>query len=276
VLVARSVRDLRAICLLPWALDPQVDLDGKRRATPLSQKEFEAKLMAYEKRLEELDEQQIIARLSGVSFERRGDLVVVDVLEADGTWDQRKSIAMEQQLGAWDAFSMIPGAPSTAKPPAAAAPQNGAKKPEPPKKPEPAPAKPEPVGPPIAVKEVDGQVVIVFPQERFDLDVAAALGKRDWDQVVRRSDNLSGAIRDKIQRDGAGFIAPLEFLSEVFVDGKPLTKQQFEASSTPLDGAKTLDVHFPRYGEVVLLDVPGKGRFVSSMPKAAALALVKG
>src|SRR6185312_8948703 len=208
VLVARSMKDLRAICLLPWALDPQVDQDGKRRATPLSQKEFEAKLMAYEKRLEELDEQQIIARLSGVSFERRGDLVVVDVLEADGTWDQRKSVVMEQQLGAWDAFSMIPGAPSTAKPPAAAAPQNGAKKPEPPKKPEPAPAKPEPVGPPIAVKEVDGQVVIVFPQERFDLDVAAALGKRDWDQVVRRSDNLSGAIRDKIQRDGAGFIAP--------------------------------------------------------------------
>ena len=56
VLVARSVRDLRGICLLPWALDPQVDIDGKRRQTPLSQKEFEAKLMAYEKRLEELDE----------------------------------------------------------------------------------------------------------------------------------------------------------------------------------------------------------------------------
>src|SRR5690348_10741812 len=91
VLVARDVRDLRGICLLPWALDPQVDIDGKRRATPLSQKEFEAKLIAYEKRLEELDEQQILARLAGVSFERRGDVVVVDVLEADGTWDQRKS-----------------------------------------------------------------------------------------------------------------------------------------------------------------------------------------
>ncbi|HEY1546760.1 MAG TPA: hypothetical protein VGG28_03035 [Kofleriaceae bacterium] len=281
VLVARSVRDLRAICLLPWALDPQVDQDGKRRQTPLSQKEFEAKLMVYEKRLEELDEQQIIARLSGVSFERRGDLVVVDVLEADGTWDQRKSLVMEQQLGAWDAFSMIPGAPSstaakapppangTPKPAAAAPPAAPAKPPEP---------KPEPKGPPIAVKEVDGKVVIVFPQERFDLDVAAALGKRDWDNVVRRSDNLPGAIRDKIQRDGAAFIAPLEFLSEVFVDGKPLTKQQFEAGATALDGGavKTLEVHFPRYGEVVLLDVPGKGRFVSSISGAAALALVNG
>jgi hypothetical protein len=285
VLVARSMRDLRAICLLPWALDPQVDQDGKRRATPLSQKEFEAKLMAYEKRLEELDDQQIIARLSGVSFERRGDLVVVDVLEADGTWDQRKSIMMEQQLGAWDAFSMIPGAPSSTAKRTEPAPSNGAFASKPaaaaaPAKPAAAPAKPEPKpepkGPPIAVKEVDGRVVIVFPQERFDLDVAAALGKRDWDQVVRRSDNLPGAIRDKMQRDGAGFIAPLEFLSEVFIDGKPLTKQQFEAGATQEGGIKSLDVHFPRYGEVVLLEVPGKGRFVSSMSRAAALALVNG
>src|SRR5258708_7356674 len=41
VLVARDVKDLRAICLLPWALDPQTEVSGKRRATPLSQKEFE-------------------------------------------------------------------------------------------------------------------------------------------------------------------------------------------------------------------------------------------
>src|ERR1700759_2341918 len=98
VIVTRSVRDLRAIALLPWALDPQVDVDGKRRQTPLSQKEFEAKIMAYEKRLEELTEKQILANLTGVSFERRGDLVVASVLEPDGTWDQRKSIAMETKL----------------------------------------------------------------------------------------------------------------------------------------------------------------------------------
>ncbi len=271
VLVARDVRDLRAICLLPWALDPQVDIDGKRRATPLSQKEFEAKLLAYEKRVEELDEQQILARLNGVSFERRGDVVVVDVLEADGTWDQRKSMMMEQQLAAVETFSMIPGAPSSA-----------AKKPEPApaKKPEPAaaPAKPAPPkGPPIAAKEIDGTVVLVFPQERFDLDVAAALGKRDWDQIVRSSDNLSGALRDKIHRDGASWVAPLEFLSEVFVDGKPLTKAEFEKTATQVDGARALEVHFPRFGDVTLLDVPGKGRFVTSLVKGPerVLALVK-
>jgi len=283
VLVARNVKDLRGICLLPWALDPQVDQDGKRRQTPLSQKEFEAKLMAYEKRLEELDENQIIARLSGLTFERRGELVIVDVLEPDGSWDQRKSMAMEMQLGAWDSFSMIPGAPSTAKAPPAPAPANGAAKPtaaapaKPAPAPVPAPIKEEPKGPPLTVRELDNIVMLVFPQERFNLDVAAALGKHDWDNVVRRSDNLSGAVRDKMHRDGANWIAPLEFLSEVFVDGKPLTKQQFEKDAQPLDGVKSLEVHFPRFGEVVLFEVPGKGRFVTSLTKGAerAVALVK-
>jgi hypothetical protein len=284
VIVARSMLDIRGICLLPWALDPQVDVDGKRRQTPLSQKEFEGKLMAYEKRLEELDEQQLIARLSGVNFERRGDVVVVDVLEADGTWDQRKSMMLEQQLAAVDTFSMIPGAPSsTAKkaPAPAGAPGTAGKQgngePAKSKAPAPAPVKAAPKGPPISAQELDGKVVLVFPQERFDLDVAAALGKRDWDTVVHSSDNLPGAIRDKIQREGACFIAPLEFLSEVFVEGKPLTKQQFEKEARPVNGARALDVHFPRFGEVVLLDVPGKGRFVTSLTDRAerVVALVK-
>lgn len=283
VIVARSVRDLRAIALLPWALDPHVDIDGKRRQTPLSQKEFEGKLVAYEKRLDELDEQQILARLTGVTFERRGELVVVDVLEADGTWDQRKSILLEQQLAAWDTFSLLPGAPSTT----AKKPEESAKKAEAPKAAAapsaapaakaPEPVKEEPKGPPLGAQEVDGKIVLVFPPERFDLDVAAALGKRDWDQVVRRSDNVSGAMRDKIQRDGAAWIAPLEFLSEVFVDGKPLTKQQFEKDAQPLDGGRALEVHFPRFGDVILLEIPGKGRFVTSLTDRAerAAQLVK-
>src|SRR6185295_14548025 len=272
VIVARSVRDLRGIALIPWALDPQVDIDGKRRQTPLSQKEFEAKLMAYEKRLEELDDKQIIANLSGVSFERRGDLVVVDVLEPDGTWDQRKSLAMETQLAAVERFSLLPGAPAqpraSERPTKSIRPQTdrGSVKAPPP------PAKPEPKGPPLSAKEVDGKVVLVFPPERFDLDVAAALGKRDWDQVVRRSDNLTGAMRDKIHRDGANWIAPLEFLSEVFVDGKPLTKAEFEKSATSADGVRSMDVHFPRFGPVTLRDIAGKGRFVTSLDSAERAA----
>jgi hypothetical protein len=275
VLVARSVRDLRAICLLPWALDPQVDIDGKRRQTPLSQKEFEAKIMAYEKRLEELSDEQIIANLTGLTFERRGELVIVDVLEPDGTWDQRKSMVMETQLASIDRFSMIAGAPAQPKPSERPTKSirpptdGGATKPAP-------PPKPEAKGPPLSHQEVDGKVVLVFPAERFDLDVAAALGKRDWDQVVRSSDHLSGAMRDRNHRDGAGWIAPLEFLSEVFVDGKPLTKAEFEKSATTAAGVRSMDVHFPRFGPVTLLEIAGKGRFVTSLDSAERAAqLVK-
>ena len=289
VLVARSMRDLRGICLLPYALDPQLDLDGKRRASPLSQKEFEAKILAYEKRLEELDDEQIIAGLSGVTFERRGDLVVVDVLEADGTWDQRKSILMETQLAAMDRFSMIPGAPSAPRPaerptmkmdPQAAKavagmPTAAAKTAAAPPVAAAAPP-PEPKGPPIAAREVDGAVVLVFPAERFDLDVAAALGKLDWDHVVRRSDNMTGAMRDKIQRDGASWIAPIEFLSEVFIDGKPLTKAEFERDATRAESVKSLEVHLPRFGAVTLLEIAGKGRFVTTVSDASRAAKLLG
>ncbi len=275
VLVGRSMKDLRGICLLPWVLDPQVDIDGKRRQTPLSQKEFEAKIMAYEKRLEELDDDQLAKGLTGVNFERRGELVICDVLEADGTWDQRKSMAMEAQLASVERFSLIPGAPSTPQPSDRPTKQMrpktepGAKSAAP--APAPAPA-PEPKGPPLTAKEVDGGVVLVFPPERFDLDVAAALGKRDWDQVVRRSDNLTGSMRDKIQRDGASWIAPIEFLSEVFVDGKPLTKAEFEKTATQNSGVRYLDVHFPRFGAVTLLEIAGKGRFVTSLANAERAA----
>jgi hypothetical protein len=280
VLIARTARDLRGICLLPWALDPQVDIDGKRRATPLSQKEFEAKIMAFEKRLEELDDQQIIGELHGVSFERRGDVIVVDVLEPDGTWDQRKSLVMEQQLAAMERFSLIPGAPAqptpSERPTKTIRPQTDKGTPiKEAAKPAPAP-KPEPKGPPLTAKEIDGAVVLVFPAERFDLDVAAALGKRDWDQVVRSSDNLTGAMRDKIHREGASWIAPLEFLSEVFVDGKPLTKAEFEKGAANGNGIKSLDVHFPRFGPVTLVEISGKGRFVSSFGDPTRIAQLVG
>src|SRR5690606_23245312 len=118
----------------------------------------------------------------------------------------------------------------------------------------------------------DGAVVLVFPAERFDLDVAAALGKRDWDQIVRSSDNLSGSMRDKLQRDGASWIAPIEFLSEVFVEGKPLSKPEFERAAQAAGGVRSLEVHFPRFGAVTLLEITGKGRFVTSLADAARAA----
>ncbi len=280
VIVARTARDLRGIALLPYALDSQVDVDGKRRQTPLSQKEFETKILAFEKRLDELDEDQILAGVdgptTGITFERRGELLVVDVLEEDGTWDQRKSMLLENQLAQMERFSMLPGAPqpktppppTNGKPAGTAVPTKAAPKPVEP----PAPPKEEPKGPPISAREVDGAVVLVFPAERFDLEIAAALGKKDFDHVLRRSDNLTGSMRDRIHRDGVRWIAPLEFLSEVFVDGKPLTKAEFERDSQKLDGMKSLDVHFPRFGPVTLLEIAGKGRFVTTIDGAERAA----
>ncbi|MBP8809186.1 MAG: hypothetical protein KBG48_21500 [Kofleriaceae bacterium] len=266
VLIARTPRDLRAICLVSWVLDQTVDVDGRRRASPLARAEFEAKIMAYDKRLDELDDDAILACLPpDANLERHGDLLVVDVLEADGTWDQRRSLELEASLAALDQFSTLPGAPRPKAAPLAPPPPTPAA--PPPAAAAPAPTVAEPAaGPPLTVAEVAGAVVLVFPAERFDLDVAAALGKRDWDHVVRSSDKLSGAVRDRLHAKGADWVAPLEFLSEVFLDGKPLSRPAFEAGARAVDGGvRALDVHFPRFGPVVLLDVPGRGRFVTSV-----------
>lgn len=289
VLVARDARDLRGICLIPWALDPTVDVSGKRRASRLSQAEFEEKLLAFDKRLEELDEQEILANLGPVNFERRGDLLVVDVLEEDGTWDLRKSMAMEAALAAMDRFSLIPGAPATVRAPAEPRPAGGnGARPAATQPAEPAPAAaaappapepPEPAVnlPPLRAAEIGPQLVLIFPRERFDLDVAAAIGKRDWGAVLLPQDGLGGKERDRLHRDGAGFVAPLEFLSEVFLEGKPLTRPDLDRLAQPVgDGARALEVHCPRFGPALLLDITGRGRFITSERAApeAVLALL--
>lgn len=255
VMVARSARDLRAIALLSWVFDPMVDVDGDQRADRLGKEDIEAKILAYDQRLTELDDEQILKNLGPAKFERRGELLIVDCLEEDGTWDLRKSLMVENALAAVDKFSRIPGAPATSPAPPPPRPAATAA-PKPP---------PEPTGPPLVARELDGRVVLVFPAERFDLDIAAALGKKSWETILRRGDDINGQIRDRIHAEGAGFIAPLEFLSEVFIDGSPLSRPAFEKSAQPLaSGGRHLEVHCPRFGPVVLLDLPGKGRFISS------------
>ncbi len=266
VLVARSARDLRGICLLGWVMDPTVDVDGKRRAAHLSQSEFEAKFVAFEKRLDELDENQILAGLHGARFERHGELLVVDVLEDDGTWDLRRSMQMESELAAVQHFSLIPGAPSAGKgrDDDRAATEDADRKAGTGGKKEVAPAVP------LRLEDIDGRPLLIFPAERFDLDVAAALGKRDYETVIHRNDGVSGQIRDLIRRDGADFVAPLEFLSEVFVDGKPLLKKTFEEQATAVsEQVRSLPVHCPRFGPVLLLEIAEHGRFITSARHAA-------
>ncbi|MEM9493524.1 MAG: hypothetical protein AAGC55_30525, partial [Myxococcota bacterium] len=82
---------------------------------------------------------------------------------------------------------------------------------------------------------------------------------------------VDGPIRDAIYRDGADFVAPLEFLSEVFVDGKPLSRPDFERDATEHDGGiRTLEVHCPRYGRALLIVIPEHGRFICSRRDALA------
>jgi hypothetical protein len=171
---------------------------------------------------------------------------------------------MEISMAAIDRFSMIPGARSAPKKVeeadkkksrAAAAPTEAPK-------PEAAPAKN--IGPAIRIARVDESLVLIFPPERWDLDVAAALGKKDWESILQGGDDFSGQDKDTIYEHGAEFVAPVEFLSEVFVDGKPLNKAEFERSATRVGNAQTLEVHFPRYGAVLLFARDDGARFVSS------------
>ncbi len=257
VMVARDARDMRAMALLSWMLDPSVDAEGRKRGGRLSQSEMEHKLGVYDKRIEERGQKTILDNLpASASLERKDDLLIVSVLSDDGTWDLRNSLELERSLAAVESFSMIPGA---------RLPGDVDEEPEPEAEPAAVGAVDEDGKPPVALAEDDGTLMLIFPKERFDLDVAAALGRKDYDRVLRGSDQLSGQQRDHLFQHGAGFIAPVEFLSEVFVDGKPLTKPQFEQTATDeADGVRSLNVHCPRFGRVLLLDVPERGRFIAA------------
>jgi hypothetical protein len=307
-IVVRQPVDLRAILLLGWALDPATDVDGRRRASQLSQKEFEEKLTAYPRRLEELDDLAILSRVPPATLTRKGTLLIVDVLsDRDGSWDVRKSYELEKRVAATDLFARIPGArvpvpaseaseqrptvsmramtppPVAAEPaPAAARVETPAARaptaPSPPPVAEP-PAPPKPAGPPIVAAELAGRLILRLPAERFDTDAIGLLSKKSVD-IVGAADRLSGAQKDQMHRDGYGFVAPLAFLSEVFVEGKPLDKKRLEAEGRPgPDGTRVLEVHLPRFGPVLLVDGGPGQRWVTSETAgdvAALLAIARG
>jgi len=280
VIVCRSPRDLRAVLLLGWALDPVTDLEGRRRGQQLSQREFELKLASFEKRLDELDDAAILSRISPATLEKKGpkgaELLVVSALsDRDGSWDIRKSYELEKRVAALDLFSRIPGAKQSiiapeAEPTAAPAAAAAAETPE---APEPPPEPPKPAGPPIRAAEIGSRIVLVVPPERLDSDTITTLGKRPID-ILTSKDAVTGKQRDSIHQHGAGFIAPLEFLSEVFIEGKPLDKKRFEAEAqTAADGVRTLEAHLPRFGAVRILDKGGK-RWITSETTGDAAALL--
>jgi hypothetical protein len=270
VVVVRSARDLRGLMLLGWALDPMTDVDGVRLGRQLGRQEFELKLSAYDKRLDELDDKAILDRvapaaLEKVKLEGGKELLVVSVIsDRDGSWDVRKSYEVEQRVAAIDQFSKIPGARKIIEPPPEArpAPADELPRPEPPK----------PAGPPIVAVDGTAKVILKIPAERFDLDAMTALGRKNLD-LIAPHDQISGKQKDRIHHEGCGFVAPLAFLSEVFLDGKPLDKKRFEAEAKPVAGGRALEAHLPRFGAVQVIDLGGK-RWVSSEPAADVLPLI--
>jgi hypothetical protein len=254
-IVVRSARDLRGLMLLGWALDPTTDIDGRRRATPLSKREFEEKLLAFDKRLDEVPDATLLARIPPGHLERRTEVLVVDVLsDVDGSWDIRKSYELEKRVSACELFAKIPGARVIPEPEPA---------PPPPETPAPTAAPTPPQGPPIRATHLSGRVFLWIPAERFDLDAISALSRGLW-EILKDGDPVSGADKDLLHREGGAFVAPLSFLSEVFLDGKPLDRRRFESEAVVLgEGLRALEAHLPRFGPVRVLDVHGK-RFVSS------------
>ncbi len=276
VFVAKSAIDMRAWALQLWALDPMTDVHARRRSQQLSEAEFEEKLVAFEQRLDELSEDEVLQSIGGASLERRGDWLVVSVLGPEGFWDLRDSMELEVALGAFDRFSMIIGAPSSspAERPALEA------EPTPMPTPEPEPdLEAEAGAPSLTLLPVGDRPLFYFPPPRFDLSTAATLGKGDWETVLTQGD-AAASVLDEVFRGGAGFVAPLEFLSEVFIDGKPLSKSSFADSASEMDGgAKSLEVHMPRFGPALLIVLGSGDRFITSEldhgPSIAA-ALAKG
>ena len=269
VVLAKTASDLRAWALLLWALDPTWDQDGRRRAQPLGQAEIEAKLMTYGKRLEELDEATLLPLAAPETITREGDYLVADLLsDRDGSWDQRKSEQLQDRLAATDKFSTFPGAPH----------QQADASPPPPERPEPAPP-PEPAASasaPITATRIGDRVILLVPEERFDLDLATALGK-DRPDVLQPGDPIDRDTRQHIAQHGCGFIAPMAFLSEVFVDGKPLSRPAFDAAAESIaPDARAMVAHLPRFGPVRLIDASGKRHITSelSLPPTDLLPLL--
>ena len=80
---------------------------------------------------------------------------------------------------------------------------------------------------------------------------------------------FDGALTDELMGKRVDFAVRVDFLSEVFVDDKPLSRPVFEGAATPLPGAgdvMALEVLAPRLGRGTLLRRGRAGMFISRTP----------
>ena len=250
-------------------------VDGRRRGQQLSQREFELKLASFEKRLDELDDAAILARVPPAILEKRGPRGPSSSScrcspTATGAGTSARATSSRSASPPSTSSRGIPGASSRSSPPTPSRP------PRPPTRRRRRPRRPSRPSrsarrsaPPRSARASSSS----FPAERLDSDTITALGKRPLD-VLTSKDAVTGKQRDHIHQHGAGFIAPLEFLSEVFIEGKPLDRKRFEAEAqTGADGLRTMEAHLPRFGAVRILETGGK-RWITSETKGDAAALL--
>lgn len=93
-------------------------------------------------------------------------------------------------------------------------------------------------------------------------------------------DGLSDRLRGPLQGKAIDFAVPVEFLSEVFFNNRPLGRADFDAHASAVDlggtSVQALEVFAPRLGAGTLVRLAGKNAFISRRagePLPAALLL---
>lgn len=111
--------------------------------------------------------------------------------------------------------------------------------------------------------------IVICEAELGDTDILASYAVRKVTGEL--PPGIQPSLVDQLQGKRIDFAVQVEFLSEVFIDDKPLTKGFFEAESTALDfgggSLRSLEVLAPRLGRGTLLRQGRDGIFVSRAGK---------
>ena len=115
----------------------------------------------------------------------------------------------------------------------------------------------------------DHGAIVICEAELGDTDILSQYAVRKV--AGELPSGIQPSLVDQLQGKRIDFAVRVEFLSEVFIDDKPLTKTFFEAESTALEfGGATLqrlEVLAPRLGRGTLLRRGRDGIFVSRVAK---------
>jgi hypothetical protein len=127
------------------------------------------------------------------------------------------------------------------------------------------PKAPAPPLGPIRAHLVRGRVVLLLPRGRFERSVAEAAGKRSL-AFLSPNDCIDGAVRERIEEAGFGYVAEIDALGEFFLGDLPLDAERFEAARTELaPGVEGVEARLPRVGTLIVARA-GSGWAVTTEP----------